>query len=356
MNNELLEKRIKEVRNSLNTDRLDMSFGEIISMYGRDEIMIDPVFQRSFRWNNEQKTKFVESLLVGIPIPPIFVAETPETGQWELVDGLQRVSTVLSFFGELRNMPEKNNWALSKGGLIEALEGYTCAELPLKYQLNIRRSVCRIEIIKWDSKIDMRYELFSRLNKLGSPLSEQELRNCIFRPNSDNFSNLLKDLANREDFIELTDPAKEQIEQLYLEELVLRFFALYDAARSNTNDLKENISKYMSNYMENIAKNNNFDYSLKELFNRLINIIAPIGKGVFRGNKGPFSPSIYDIVMIGIALNFDFYEKLTKEELTTKIEKAKTHSDFRSSAGSGASSKERTAKRVDFAKKFFNVQ
>jgi len=165
MNHELLEKEINEAINSLSTDRLDMSFGEIMSMYGRDEIIISPAFQRLFRWNDIQQTKFIESLLLGIPVPPIFVAEIPETGRWELIDGLQRVFTVLSFFGELRNMPEKNNWTLSKGGLIESLEGYTCAELPLRYQLFIRRSVCGIEIIRWNGKSDMRHELFIRFNK-----------------------------------------------------------------------------------------------------------------------------------------------------------------------------------------------
>ncbi|HAO20571.1 MAG TPA: hypothetical protein DCQ37_08940 [Desulfobacteraceae bacterium] len=162
---QLIVKEIDEVRNSLTTDRLDMSFGEIMSMYGRDEIIIDPAFQRLFRWDQDNQTKFIESLLLGIPIPPIFVAEISETGQWELIDGLQRVCAVISFFGELRNMPEKNNWALSKGGLIEALEGYTCADLPLRYQLIIRRSICRIEIIRWNGKTDMRHELFSRFSK-----------------------------------------------------------------------------------------------------------------------------------------------------------------------------------------------
>lgn len=186
--NKLLENKISEARNGLSTDRLDMSFGEIISMYERDEIVIAPEFQRLFRWKEEQQTKFIESLLLGIPIPPIFVAELPETGKWELVDGLQRISTVLSFFGKLKTDANKNNWALVEGGILkDVLRDYTCDKLPLKYQLNIRRAVCRIEIIKWNSKIDMRYELFNRLNSLGSQISPQELRNCIFRPKANSF-------------------------------------------------------------------------------------------------------------------------------------------------------------------------
>ncbi|MDM8552892.1 DUF262 domain-containing protein [Desulfobacterales bacterium HSG2] len=171
---------IEEMRNSLSTDRLDMSFGEIISMYEKNEIIIDPDFQRLFRWSEHQQSRFVESILLGIPIPPIFVAED-EKGRWELIDGLQRLSTVFSFFGVLKTLPQKNNWTLQKGDLIRTLEKYSCKDLPLKFQLNIKRSTCRIEIIRWNSRYDMRFELFNRLNTGGSPLTSQEIRNCIYR-------------------------------------------------------------------------------------------------------------------------------------------------------------------------------
>lgn len=94
-----LETQLEETRNSLSTDRLDMSFGEIMSMYERDEIVIDPDFQRLFRWDIYQRTRFIESILIGIPIPPIFVAED-ENGRWELVDGLQKNFNYIFFFSE----------------------------------------------------------------------------------------------------------------------------------------------------------------------------------------------------------------------------------------------------------------
>ena len=81
MDNALLEKQITNMRNNLKTDRLDMSFGEIMNMYEREEIIISPDFQRLFRWSIEQQTRFIESILLGIPIPSIFVAEN-KTGKW----------------------------------------------------------------------------------------------------------------------------------------------------------------------------------------------------------------------------------------------------------------------------------
>jgi len=360
----LLDEEIKEARNGLTTDRLDMSFGEIISMYEREEIIINPDFQRLFRWGDEQKTRFIESLLLGIPIPPIFVAEISEgndAGKWELVDGLQRISTVLSFFGKLKTIPEKNNWTLFEGGLIKTLENYTFNSLPLKYQLNIRRAACRVEIIKWNSKIDMRYELFKRVNSSGEPITDQELRNCIFRPQSKAFNDFLKELADTPNFKELTSPTKKQIEQLYLQELVLRFFALCEIAKSNSpakEKINENISSYMTSFMKEIIKDGAFNFETgRRSFSEVIQLLSPMGKEVFKGtgNTGPFSTSVYDIVMVGIALNFNHFKSMPTDELRDFIEKTKNKEEFRDLRGAGVAtnSKARVAKRIDLTKKLF---
>jgi uncharacterized protein with ParB-like and HNH nuclease domain len=98
----LLEKGISNERKRLSSDRLDISFGELINLYKNKELLIRPEYQRAFRWSISQKTALIESILLSIPIPPIFVAEDKD-GVWELVDGLQRISTFISFFGELDN-------------------------------------------------------------------------------------------------------------------------------------------------------------------------------------------------------------------------------------------------------------
>jgi len=89
-------------RQSVATDDYPMSIGEIINLYKSQELIISPQFQRLFRWSEKQKSDLIESLLIGIPVPPIFVFERTD-GFWELIDGLQRVSTILEFFGELKN-------------------------------------------------------------------------------------------------------------------------------------------------------------------------------------------------------------------------------------------------------------
>ena len=89
---EIIDEKIREVR----VRELDISFGELISLHEGKELIISPDYQRLFRWTEQQQSRLIESILVGLPIPPIFVVEN-QNGVLELVDGLQRISTVLRF-------------------------------------------------------------------------------------------------------------------------------------------------------------------------------------------------------------------------------------------------------------------
>jgi uncharacterized protein with ParB-like and HNH nuclease domain len=316
LDEEELINEIENQRNSLSTDRLDMSFGEIISMYERDEIIIDPDFQRLFRWDSEQQTRFVESILLGIPIPPIFVAENNQ-GKWELVDGLQRTSTILSFFGILRTLPEKNDWILLEGERIPSLEGFSIKNLPSRLKLNIKRATCRIEIIRWNSNYDLRFELFSRLNTGGTPLTPQEIRNCIYRGISAKFNDFLKKLANSASFKKLISLSPQQEEQLYNEELILRFFSLY----KNSSNITVSIAQHMSNYMRDVVNNKQYDYASHErIFNDVIDVLKPHGPKIFRHSNGQFATALYDTIMIGVAENISRYNGVDSfERIKAKV-------------------------------------
>jgi len=325
-----------------------MSFGEIMSMYEKNEIIIDPDFQRLFRWDTYQKTRFIESILIGIPIPPIFVAED-ENGRWELVDGLQRISTVFSFFGILRSIPEKNNWIMCKGDIATELENLACKDLPLKFQLNIKRASCRVEIIKWNSAFDMRYELFNRLNTGGSELTDQEIRNAIFRGVSKDFNSFIRKCAENVDFINLIQPTERQFEQLYMDELVLRFCALTDLKE----ELSENISQHMTNYMRSAVNDPAKIPGLESSFNETIRILTPIGKDVFRGSNNVFSTSLYDCVMIGITKYMDRYRDERTDKIIDKIEELKSNDAFKKASGSASASKSRILRRIEVADEIF---
>lgn len=343
-----LESKLEETRNSLSTDRLDMSFGEIMSMYEREEIIIDPDFQRLFRWDTYQKTRFVESILIGIPVPPIFVAED-ELGRWELVDGLQRISTIFSFFGILRSLPDKNNWIMTKGDIASDLENLACKDLPLKFQLNIKRASCRVEIIKWNSAFDMRYELFNRLNTGGSELTDQEIRNAIFRGVSKDFNSFLRRCAELPEFIAIIQPTERQLEQLYMDELVLRFCSLFDYKE----ELSDNISQHMTAYMKIAVSQPENIANLERAFIETLKILSPIGKDVFRGSNNVFSTSLYDCVTIGISKYIERYSKERTDVIIKKIQELKVSENFRKASGSASASKSRIMKRIEVADEIF---
>lgn len=347
-----LEKEIEQQRNSLSTDRLDMSFGEIMSMYEREEIIINPAFQRLFRWDIEQQSRFIESLLLGIPIPPIFVAEDGE-GKWELVDGLQRISTILSFFGILKTIPEKNNWVLEEGERVESLEGFSNANLPSKFKLNLKRATCRIEIIRWNSNYDMRFELFNRLNTGGTPLTPQEIRNCIYRGISTKFNDFLKKLAESQDFNALIALSPEQSEELYNEELVLRFLSLY----KNRAKVRTSIAQHMTNFMREALDNSTFDYNgLEAVFNEVVKVLKPLGKGIFRQPNGMFATALYDTIMIGVAENISKYKGETSVALLQgKIQEVRSDTVLiKFSRRGGNNHKHRILNRLKEANRIFS--
>jgi len=350
-----LKTQIEQQRNLLSTDRLDLSFGEIMSMYERKEIIIKPAFQRYFRWDIEQQTRFIESILLGIPIPPIFVAETPD-GVWELVDGLQRISTVLSFFGVLKaedqGIREKNNWALAEGDRVQALEGFTYETIPNSFRLNIRRATCRVEILRWNSSYDMRFELFNRLNTGGSPLTSQEIRNCIYRDISSTFNDFLKEISSDQNFLDLVELSNEQMEQLYNEELALRFISLYQ----NLHSVKTSIAQHMTNFMKSALEDNDFNYEkYKSVFLDVFSLLKPLGSGIFRQRDGQFATSLYDVITIGVAENYDHYRSQSIEVILDKIDnQIRNDSVLRQFSRRGGNNQQtRIINRLEQAKRIF---
>ncbi len=148
-----LDTLIDVERNSLRTDKIDLSYGELASMYESDELKITPEYQRLFRWEADKQASFIESLLLGFPIPAIFVAEG-DNGVWELVDGLQRVSTVFEFMGVRKDSdgrlvpPSRLSFSVKEDHKLPPLDGFTYEAMSLRSRLTLKRTYCRVEVIK----------------------------------------------------------------------------------------------------------------------------------------------------------------------------------------------------------------
>ena len=96
MNTSELQSEIDKMRKRIKTDNYPMSIGELANLYRDGDLNINPIYQRLFRWDIAQQSALIESILLGIPIPPIYVYQDSE-GKWNLIDGLQRLSTIFKF-------------------------------------------------------------------------------------------------------------------------------------------------------------------------------------------------------------------------------------------------------------------
>lgn len=368
----LLEQEISNERTRLSSDRIDISFGEILNLYKNKELIIRPEYQRLYRWSSVQKTAFIESLLLNIPIPPIFVAEN-ENGVWELVDGLQRVTTFITFFGELQidnsetsltvddgesdgedQIALLNKWVLVSGSLLKNLEGFTVDTLPNKFKINLRRTVCRVEVLRSNSAVNMKYELFKRLNSNSSPLTPQEIRNAIYRGINPKLNDFIVELSKNELFMKLTALSQQKRKELYNQELVLKFIAYLN----NVDKINDNKEGYLDDFMDKNVDNTTFDFdNYRYLFTSTLSLIDQLeDPNVFKtmSTGGFFIPAQFEGIMVGVAQNFKHYEN-NLDLLRQKINILKQDPDFKKYSGTASNSKSRIKNRLGRALEIFNT-
>lgn len=234
----MLVEEVVQAQRLVRTDAYQMSVGEIVTMYDNKEIVIDPEFQRLFRWDISQKSKLIESLLLGIPLPSIFVFEK-EDGSWELIDGLQRISTILEFMGKLRSpdngfeppsileatkyLPSLHNAVWERSDLIPDVPLDDQHQIEKSHQLSIRRARIGLEILKRPSDDNTKFDLFQRLNAGGTQANAQELRNCIMLMVNAGYYRAIKAAAEQQPFQTVVSVTEDQIERQRHMEFAVRF-------------------------------------------------------------------------------------------------------------------------------------
>lgn len=233
-----LTEEIDLAARSVRTDAYSMSISELVSQYEDGDLVIDPEFQRLFRWEPGQKSKLIESLLLGIPLPSIFVFET-DNGKWELIDGLQRLSTILEFMGKLRSpegvicspsileatryLPSLHNVVWEESEKVEGAPIVDQRPLDKTQQLAIRRSRLGVEILKRPSDDATKFDLFQRLNAGGTVANPQELRNSITLMVNAPYFRALRAAAENVNFKEINGISEEQEQKQRHVEIAMRF-------------------------------------------------------------------------------------------------------------------------------------
>jgi hypothetical protein len=309
---ENIDNQIIQIR----TKSLDVSFNELFDMYKDGELAISPDYQRLFRWDEEKQSRFIESLVLEMPVPPIFVIES-ENGVYELIDGLQRISSYLHFRGEELGEKERDALELKGCDIVKELNGLTYDSLPKTLQIKIKRSFVRMEVIKKESESSLKYHMFKRLNTGGELLSDQEIRNCTIRLLNSEALNFIEDCSKNDDYKAVISKIDEdKMNKKVDQEFVLRFFAL----KNSIDNFQFPVTEYLTAFLEGITTQEKvFDYMKeKEIFDITFKIInANLGDSAFssitrqKNIKNDFVTYLFDGISIAIA---NLHEKLDAEQ------------------------------------------
>ncbi len=355
---EILLAEVLKSRQEYVTDGYSMSIGEIVSNYKEGEIIINPEFQRKFRWSPQLRSRLIESILIGVPLPSIFVYQT-EKGKWEVVDGVQRISTILEFMGELKdeNGVKLAPSTLIKTNMLPSLEGMTWEQIPKEpLQIDFRRTKLEIKIIKSTSHQNAKFEVFQRLN-YSSVLSGQEFRNAVLIMLDKKLYEWLKEQAENGTYNECLDLTDRWKDEQYHYELVLRLYIFSLFAEKPIYKVDDFINDNFlynedNSLIDKIQKGKFIIDSEKEKFFKTFKLLHKAkGKDVFKkdGKGTQFLESYFEAIAIGLYSNLDSYS-----ESESDIEIIKNKIDnIESQIPKAANTSSRIPLTVKFGKDYF---
>lgn len=367
-----LQSEIDVKSKEIHTDGYPMSIGELITLYRDGEMDIHPEFQRFFRWSDMQKSKLIESIMLGIPIPSIFVSQR-EDGVWDVIDGLQRLSTIFEFVGELKDelgnkLPPNK---LLKTEYLPSLKDKTWEgadandSFTVAQRLMLKRAKLDVKIIKKQSDKDAKYELFQRLNTGGSSLSPQEIRNCLLVMVNVDFYKWLLKLSKYEPFRNCIVLSERLIDEQYDVELALRFFVYKNSNKKEISEIKD-IGDFITKKMLEFAQDDKFDYdSEKNIFQKTFDVLdKAAGDDTFtkydaakKRFLGAFSISAYEVVVSGIGKNVDAYYNNTTNEalLLDKIKQVWSEDIYKEKSGNGLTAMRRLPHLIPLGEEIFKI-
>lgn len=286
--------RFNSAQNRLVLQSSDLSLDAIARMVDSNAINVAPEYQRRDRWGPEKQSALIESFLLNIPVPPIYLAED-EYGSYSAIDGKQRVTAINKF---IMHQMKLNNLEYYK-----EIEGLTFEELPqdLKNALTIRPYLRVVTLLK-QSDPNLKYEVFTRLNTGGDPLLPQEIRNVVFRGPLNTLIYELSEHPFLRQQLKIVSNVSRAYKEMADAEYVLRFFTLRDRWMDFPGSMRKAMDSYM---MENMNMSSDKIGALRKAFTDTIeNVRAIWGDKAFMrpdGNK-QIVQGFYDIQMVPLSL------------------------------------------------------
>lgn len=290
------------------TDQADPEIDGLYQRWKRGKLDVQPDFQRYFVWDMGKSSRLLESALLDIPLPVVYLTEEPD-GKIYVIDGQQRLTSFFAFIDGL--FPDKKGKTFKLTGLkvLKEYNGKQFNQLPEEIQDKIRYCKIRTITFKKESNPNLKFEIFERLNTGSVPLNTQELRNCIYRGK---YNNLIKELAGDKDFLQLLNLTKPD-RRMKDVELVLRFSAFYHNTHIN---YKSPIKNFLNNEISRLQNISDKDAEqLRNAFKNSVSIIKSLFgerafKRYYKGNehnpdgyweKSRFNTSLFDVLMDSFA-------------------------------------------------------
>jgi len=288
--------QIKEKQKETDFDIREYPIEVIVSKFttkledDRAELFI-PDYQREMIWKEPQQARFIESILLNLPIPYLYVADVTSgenEGRLEIVDGSQRIRTLVRFIG--------NELQLQRLELLNKLNGFYFDDLPLSRQLRFQRKTMRmIELIEVDE--EARRQLFDRLNSGGTKLKDMEKR---FGSRDGDFMPLIRELAASERFQRLCPVSAVRVKHREYEEMVLRFFAYLDRYQN----FNKRVDDFLDAYLDEMNANG-FDQARQvQIFDNMLSFVEQFFPYGFRkaSNNSSVPRIRFEAISVGVAL------------------------------------------------------
>jgi hypothetical protein len=327
------------------------SCADLFRMSEEGSLIIQPEFQRDFIWKGVDQTRFIDSLVKQLPVPSMCFAMDYKRNEWIVIDGLQRISTIIRFLrGE--------DWTLSTLSDIDpSLRGRNAAALKTSRSGEQRTIYSRVQnqslpinILRCDlskkSHNEYIYTIFHRLNSGGLKLNNQEIRNCIF---TGTLNSLLRELDQRPSWRRINHMRPDQNYRFTKQEQMLRFFAFFDQQE----DYRGSIAKFLNEYMfDNRRTAETWLAAKREIFSRTVDLISA---HIFVTDPLPRYPAtVLEATMIGIAHNLDTAEQKTPAELQASFNKLRSHQSLSAEfLAEGLSKPDRVNSRLNAAVEAF---
>jgi hypothetical protein len=326
------------------------SCADLYRMHDQGIIKIQPEFQRDFVWKGPDQTRFIDSLIKQLPIPSMCFAMDHKAQRWIVIDGLQRMSTIVRFL-------QGGDWNLSALDDIEAaIAGKSVAAIKTKdnplhqYYTRVENLSVPITVLRCDftKKTHMEYlfTIFHRLNTGGMKLNNQEIRNCIY---GGTLNELLKELDKHLAWRRLNKMKPKQLYRFTKQEIILRFLAFFDKETAYEGHLAKFLNSYMHDH-QNASED--FINEKRIQFRETVDCIMV---KCFADKAPPkLSLTVLEAVLVGVSRNLEVLKQATTAIVSERYQALVSHADFsEQSLKEGLSKKPRVLARLNTATRIF---